>query len=278
MVMFELDSKAKPILKWAGGKSGLMTQLLEHFPKKFDRYVEPFFGGGAVFFSLNPNIKSVINDRNRQLITLYEVVRDEPRLLMLELDRLAKQYDEEFYYRLRASKPKDKVAIAARLLFLNKTCFNGLYRENSKGEFNVPFGKRIKCPAFYDFANFLEVSKRLQNTQMCCGDFEAVLREAGKGDLVYCDPPYEPLNATSSFRSYTAEGFTLTDQERLRNCCIEAANRGAVILISNSTAPTIESMFNGHQLSKVMARRTINSKSSSRGKISELLIRINGDR
>lgn len=272
--MFDIENRTKPLVKWAGGKSGLLLQLMAHFPQKFERYLEPFVGGGAVFFALKQRTPAVINDSNTELTTLYDVVRTEPKKLIRELGKLADKYSETFYYEVRSSRPTDPVAIAARLLFLNKTCFNGLYRENSRGDFNVSFGKRVNCPALYEIENLFSASERLKHAKVLNQDFSEVLARAKKGDLVYCDPPYEPLNSTSSFQSYTPQRFPTSAQERLRDACVEAANRGAVVFISNSTALPIRRIFAGHSIESVQAKRAINSKGSARGEIAELLIRV----
>jgi DNA adenine methylase len=266
------EIRVKPVLKWAGGKSGLLPQLLPLFPKNFDRYFEPFMGGGAVFFSLGFTGKSYLNDLNSELIDLYETVRDKPTQLMRELDTLAQKYSEEFYYQLRAEYPESKLARAARTVFLNKSGFNGLYRQNSKGYFNVPFGKREKCPALYDKENLLNASASLQHTKLQSLDFEEILDAAKNGDFVYCDPPYEPLSRTSSFNAYQGGGFSQAEQRRLKEACIRAQNRGASIVISNSSAEFIKELYSDCEVISISARRAINSKGESRGKIEELAI------
>lgn len=270
--MFDLQNRAKPPLKWAGGKSQLLSQLVHHFPVQFDRLVEPFLGGAAVTLSLKPGVRALVNDSNSELINLYQVIRDEPRTLMAALDRLSESYSEEFYYRVRAEQPQFPVDIAARTIFLNKTGFNGLYRQNRRGIFNVPFGKRTACPALYSVENTFEVSQRLQSAELRLGDFACVIDEAGKGDFVYCDPPYEPLSQTSSFNTYTRGGFSQEEQTRLRDVCVKAARRGAVVAISNSSSPFILDLFAGEDVRRVAARRAINSKGSGRGSIEEVLV------
>jgi DNA adenine methylase len=266
------SGRIKPILKWAGGKSGLMSQLTPLFPKTYRKYFEPFIGGGAVFFSLDFSGLSFINDLNTELIDLYETVRDEPQKLMTALDALSKQYCEDFYYQLRSTKPDTRVDRAARTIFLNKTGFNGLYRQNSKGEFNVPFGKRIQCPALYDRDNFLRASSLLQRATLSSIDFEELINQAGAGDFVYCDPPYEPLSRTSSFNAYHGSGFSHDDQRRLKDACIRAQQRGAFVVISNSAADFIKELYSDCQLTYIAARRAINSKGSSRGAIDEVAV------
>ncbi len=269
--LFNLDHRDRPILKWAGGKSQLLTQLIPRFPEKFNRYIEPFLGAGAIYFALNPNCPAIINDANPELYELYCVLRDQPRELAKLLDRYSKQYCEEFYYKLRTSRSRTPVSRAARFIFLNKTGFNGLYRLNSKGEFNVPFGKRKNCPLLYEANNLERVSKRLKRTQIKNLDFEKVIRMAKKGDFVYCDPPYSPLSRTASFNTYTAGGFSHKEQIRLKNACEEATHRGAIVAISNSSAPLILDLYQDWQIHFIKARRSINSKSHLRGPIHEVL-------
>jgi DNA adenine methylase len=270
--VFDLNSRAKPILKWAGGKSQLLPQLLTHFPNSFERFVEPFLGGGAVAFSLKQGVPALLNDGNAELINLYEVVRSSPRELMVALDCLSAKYSEDFYYRIREKTPRDSINRAARTVFLNKTGFNGLYRQNSRGGFNVPFGKREKCPALYDPKNLMQVSARLTNANLRQGDFAIAIDEAGQGDFVYCDPPYEPLSPTSSFNSYTGGGFSQLEQERLRVACLNAARRGALVAISNSSAQFILDLYAAEDVRCVSAKRAINSKGNGRGEIDEVLV------
>jgi DNA adenine methylase len=268
---FDLEKRAKPILKWAGGKSGPLKQLVKRFPSRFNRYIEPFVGGGAVFFALVDPMEAVLGDSNLELTDLYEIVRDDVDALMAELDQLAAQYSEEFYYELRKNVPDSKLARAARTLFLNKTGFNGLFRLNSKGLFNVPFGKRPVCPALYDKGNMIEVARRLRPVKLLNTDFEAVIAEAGPGDFLYCDPPYEPLSRTSTFTGYTTGGFSQGQQARLEQACQAAAGRGAMVAVSNSTAPFILSLYEGWEVREIQAKRAINSKGAGRGQIAEIL-------
>lgn len=276
MGLFSFESEMKPFLKWAGGKSGLLSQITPYFPT-FERYVEPFIGGGAVFFALKQTVSALINDSNTELIDLYTMIRDASDELMTELDRLEERYSEKFYYELRGSIPKDRIKRAARMIFLNKTGFNGLYRLNLRGVFNVPFGKRSICPGLYDRNNLIAVSKRLQYTDIHNRDFEEVLETTGPGDFVYCDPPYEPLSMTSSFNSYTAGGFSRREQTRLRDVCERAAHRGAVIAISNSSAAFIQNLYANWDVKIVSAKRHINSKGDLRGSINEVLAMRGGE-
>lgn len=274
MPSFDASPSLKPVLKWAGGKRSLLPQLVPLFPVAFERYVEPFVGGGAVFLALQAEVPAHINDANPEIVQLYEVLRDEPLRLMVELDALAARYCEEFFYALRLAVPESRAAAAARTVFLNKTGFNGLYRQNSKGVFNVPFGKRARCPALYERENILAVSRHLARTKVTNVDFEAVLDGCGAGDFVYCDPPYEPLSATSSFNAYKAGGFTREDQRRLRAACARAAARGAEVFVSNSSASFVLDLYAEDEVHRVKARRAINSKACSRGEIDEVLVRV----
>lgn len=271
-----VETRIKPILKWAGGKSQLIPQLLPFFPSTYERYFEPFFGGGAVFFSGAIDLPLIaicyLNDINSELMALYEVVRDSSLELMARLDYLACQYSEEFYYKLREKTPKSKVARAARTIFLNKTGFNGLYRQNAAGGFNVPFGKRAKCPALYDEANLESAADALQNVALSSLDFEEVLNQAGAKDFVYCDPPYEPLSRTSSFNAYQGGGFSQADQIRLKEACRKANARGAHVVISNSSAPFILDLYADCETHTISAKRAINSKGNSRGAIDEIVV------
>jgi len=276
--MFDLQNRAKPPLKWAGGKSQLLTQLVPHFPVHFDRLIEPFLGGAAVTLCLKPSVRALLNDSNDELINLYQVIRDEPRSLMTALNRLSESYSEEFYYKVRADQPQSPIDIAARTIFLNKTGYNGLYRQNRRGLFNVPFGKRTACPALYSVENIFAVSQRLESAELRLGDFACVIDEAGKGDFVYCDPPYEPLSQTSSFNTYTSGGFSQNEQTRLRDVSVRAARRGAVVAISNSSSPFILDLFAGEDVRRVTARRAINSKGCGRGFVEEVLVLLSEQR
>jgi DNA adenine methylase len=269
--LFDIANRTKPILKWAGGKSGLLNQLVSQFPVAAKRYFEPVFGGGAVFFALKENLPSFLNDANPELVNLYSVVHNAPEELMKQLDSLESHYSEEFYYELRSQLPTDAIALAARTVFLNKTGFNGLYRQNSKGLFNVPFGKRAVCPKLYEHENIMAASKKLSLAQFSNLDFEEHIAMAKQGDFVYCDPPYEPLSPTSSFNAYKANGFSQQDQVRLKTACELAANRGAFVAISNSSAAFIDELYSCAQRVDVSARRAINSKGSQRGNVSEFL-------
>lgn len=263
---------AAPILKWAGGKKGLLAQFKPYFPLRgtYNRYFEPFLGGGAVFFHLQP-AQSMLFDLNPQLIEVYEIVRDYPEQLIAALK--LHYNDREYYYAVRAQQPEKLTPVerAARFLFLNRTCYNGLYRVNRSGQFNVPFG-RYKNPKICDELRLRTASKALQRAELEIADFERVLHYAEEGDLVYFDPPYQPLSATSSFTSYTHQGFTSADQRRLAEVFRILDKRGCKLMLSNSNAPLIHELYEGYHLHEIRARRVINSKPNGRGAITELLV------
>lgn len=264
---------AHSFLKWAGGKSRLTPQILGFFPERFDRYFEPFLGGGAVFFSAVGRFKqATLSDVNAELINAYNVVRDFPEDLVQQLGLL--KFDKGIFYELRAKKPEDfnPVRRAARTIYLNKSCFNGLYRLNKNGQFNTPFGKFKTPPKILDAENLRECSQILSQSTILCQDFTDTVKGAGSGDVVYFDPPYVPLNATSNFTSYTLNGFGLSDQQRLAICFRELVERGARVVLSNSDTPLVRDLYQGFGIHEIRARRNINSKGDRRGEINELLI------
>lgn len=275
----------RPFLKWAGGKGQLLPALLERVPVGIDTYFEPFIGGGALFFALMADPerrprRAVLNDLNLDLVTTYEVVRDDPEGLVAALAPLATRYleadaaqREATFYAVRAERPVDRIEVAARLLFLNKTCFNGLYRVNRKGEFNVPHG-RYRNPNILDAEAIRAASAALQSVEVRHGDFEAACAEATKADFVYFDPPFHPLSDTSNFTSYTEQDFGRDAQMRLKRSIDGLTSRGVRVLVSNSPHPWIHGgyEFSGYLVEQVPARRSINSRGTGRGPIAELVI------
>jgi len=265
----------RPLLKWAGGKRGLVERIQGLFPDSppASAYHEPFMGGGAVFFSLEPERGSV-NDINPRLMNFYRVVRDSPE----ELIEVASSYNyqKEEYYRHRTrfnERPSDFVEDAALFLYLNKTAYNGLYRVNSKGAFNVPFG-RYKDPTIVHPKRIMKASCLLREMDIQCGDFLYLLGTAEAGDLCYLDPPYVPVSGTANFTDYSAGGFTEDDQQRLRDMCVELDARGVVFVQSNSDTGLVRSLYGdtGFRLEKVKTLRMVSSKVSSRSKGRDLLI------
>lgn len=262
------------IIHWVGGKSKIIKHIQPFIPQH-NRYIEPFIGGGALFFHLK-NENSIINDINKEIINLYQVVASNPEQLMQQVDLICSNYSEAQYYSTRSIIPECHIKQAARTLFLNKTCFNGLYRQNKKGLFNVPWGKKIKCPVIYKKEKILEASDLLKNTQMLSQDFETIIDLAKEGDFVYCDPPYEPLSLTSSFNSYHASGFSQQDQIRLKEACKRAQQRGATVVISNSSAEFIKNLYKEEEMYIIQVNRVVNSKASARGGVDEVIVVMRG--
>jgi DNA adenine methylase len=266
--------RAKPFLKWAGGKSQLLQQYRPYFPDRdqIRRYYEPFLGSAAVFFHLQPK-SALLADANKNLVEIYEVVKRNVEGVITVLRQY--QNNEQEYYKVRSQSRAElnKVERAARLIYLNKTCYNGLYRENKKGEFNVPFG-RYKNPKICDPDRLRKASQLLQQVTLREADFEVVVDQAGPGDFVYLDPPYVPLSATSNFTSYNRHGFSVSDQQRLASTFHQLASRECYVMLSNSSTPLVHELYDdkGYQLIEIEARRSINSKGDGRGPITELLI------
>jgi len=262
-----------PFLKWAGGKGQLLGQLAGYLPKESRTYFEPFLGGGAVFFSLRPE-KAVLSDLNPDLVNVYLTVRDCPAELMEALDRHAEyRLSEEYFYEVRRQETSKLSPIerAARTVFLNKTCFNGLYRVNARGGFNVPWGGYTN-PTLYDRVNLLSASALLQGKKVLLADYRKACGRARKGDFVYFDPPYHPLSDTSRFTSYTKEEFGDREQEALADTFRKLDERGCLIMLSNSSTPFVRSLYGGFRVETLRAKRAINSKGSGRGAIDELLV------
>ncbi|KKS53584.1 MAG: hypothetical protein UV61_C0025G0012 [Candidatus Gottesmanbacteria bacterium GW2011_GWB1_43_11] len=275
-----IAEKPKPFVKWVGGKRQLLAQFRRlnlYPPEKFDirtgRYFEPFVGGGAVFFDLLPE-KGFLSDLNKELVTTYNIIKNDVEGLIASLKK--HKIDKEYFLNIRAkdSKALNDLTVASRFIFLNRTCFNGLYRVNSKGGFNVPYGKYTN-PLICDESNLRKVSKSLQNIEIKHQDYKEVLKTAKKGDFVYFDPPYYPVSKTASFTSYTAEAFLDKEQIELRDTVLELNKRGCFVMLSNSDTPFINKIYSGLKgirVNKVEAGRAINSKGSGRGKITEVLV------
>jgi DNA adenine methylase len=268
---------ARPFIKWAGGKGQLLNEILAVLPEDVERYHEPFLGGAAVFFALPQRPKqSFLSDVSSELINCYTVVRDKQEELLRAVEK--HPYSEEHFYQLREADRKDDykswsdVDKAARFIYLNKTCFNGLYRVNSKGQFNVPFGK-YKNPKILAPANLERCAQALKKAQCRVGSFETILAEVQAGDFLYLDPPYHPRSTTSSFTSYSKEGFSQETQIRLKEFCDAVDKKGAKFLLSNSFTTLILHLYKDYQVDTVDASRAINSVASKRGKLKEVLVR-----
>lgn len=268
----DANASPKPFLKWAGGKRGLLEQYRPHFARSrhYHRYFEPFVGSGAVFFWLEPR-PTVLTDSNAALIEVYQMVRDDLAGLIAALE--PHHNDRDYYYEIRALNPDDlpPVERAARFIYLNRTCYNGLYRVNRNGQFNVPFG-RYKNPRICDVPTLTAAHQALQGVTLAVGDFESSLGGAEADDVIYFDPPYVPLSKTSSFTSYTGLGFGEKDQQRLAMTFKQLHQRGCKVLLSNSDAPLIHELYADFHIHEIKARRPINSKTTGRGIITELLI------
>ncbi len=263
----------RPFVKWVGGKSQLIKRYTSLMPKSWNRYFEPFVGGGAMYFHFKPE-RAVLNDVNEELANCYRTVRDEVDALIEALHTHV--YDKDHYYSVREQNPDDlpEVLRAARTIFLNRTGFNGLYRVNKKGLFNVPFG-RYTDPTICDEPNLRACSTLLAGVEFRSDDFERATRDAQRGDFVYLDPPYAPVSPTSDFTAYAAGGFTFEDQMRLKDMLAKLHRRGVQFMLSNSDAPGLRALYEraGWNVKRVRASRAINSKTSRRGKVYELVVR-----
>ena len=270
-----LQGGARPLIKWAGGKRQLLPELLPRLPRCFNRYCEPFVGGGALFFALQPQ-RAWLSDSNAELINLYVTVRDHCEALLEDLRR--HENTPEYFLAIRnldrspAFAALTAVEKASRFIYLNRTCFNGLYRVNARGQFNVPFG-RYKNPRLADADNLRRCSQLLQDAQLRCGDFSALLEVAEAGDFVYLDPPYVPLSPTSSFTSYTSGGFGEESQRRLREVCDALDERGVYFMLSNSDCPLVRELYSHYRMERVQASRAISAAASGRGAVAEALVR-----
>ncbi|MFH1472401.1 MAG: DNA adenine methylase [Nanoarchaeota archaeon] len=265
-------------IKWAGGKTQLIEQLTPLFPKGYNRYLEPFLGGGAVFFYVVQKVKPneiILSDINEELINAYVVLRDDVERLIIELKQ-HKEYHQadgkKYYLEIRGVNPTTLPALerAARFIYLNKTCFNGLYRVNSKGNFNVPLGS-YKNPGILREESLREASKMLQGVVLKVMPFEKVINHAKKGDFIYLDPPYYPLKK-SSFTSYTKDIFLENEQRKLAELFRELNKKGCQLMLSNSDTEFIKEMYKNFQIHTVRAKRLINSKSEGRGIINEIVV------
>jgi len=267
-----------PVLKWVGGKRQLIDTFSPLLPKRITSYCEPFVGGGALLFYLQPSV-AIINDINIELIGVYKVIRDNVDELIEELKKYKNEAD--FFYSIRDwDRDREKyetlsnIEKAARILYLNKTCYNGLYRVNNAGEFNSPFG-HYRNPNIINEPVLRAVSAYFNGTKVIFSsrDYALVLSEVKKGTFVYLDPPYDPVSDTSSFTGYTKSGFSKEEQIRLRECCDELDNRGVKFMLSNSATPFIMEQYSDYNITVVHAKRAINSVGSKRGDVDEIVVR-----
>lgn len=266
-----------PFLKWVGGKRQLLAEIKSLFPKTYTAYYEPFIGGGAVFFNTQPK-KATINDFNEELINVYKIIKENPEGLIADLK--THKNESDYFYNLRLLDREESfehfssIKKASRVIFLNKTCYNGLYRVNNSGEFNSPFG-RYKNPNIVNEVTIKAVSNYLNNNDITIlnGDFEEAVKGIKKGAFVYFDPPYHPISASSNFTGYVQGGFALSEQLRLKNLCDKLDKRGVKFLLSNSATQFIEDLYKDYEIRYVKASRSINSNAKKRGEIDEVLIR-----
>ena len=269
---------AAPVVKWVGGKRQLLPQILPLIPKRMSAYCEPFLGGGAVLFALQPR-RALVNDLNQDLITVYRVIKENADALIEHLSR--HENTPEYFYRIR-DLDRDKEAYAAlsdvekasRLLYLNKTCYNGLFRVNASGAFNSPYG-HYRRPNIVNEQTIRGVSRYFNSCDITffSEDFAAVLDRVPRGGFVYLDPPYDPVSDTASFTGYNRGGFGREEQVRLKACCDALTARGVRFLLSNSATPFIRELYSSYHVSIVQARRAVNSVASRRGAIEEVLVR-----
>jgi DNA adenine methylase len=278
--MVLVNPLVKPFVKWAGGKRQLVpTILANHLPKNYNlqTYYEPFIGGGALLFSLQPK-KAVINDSNAELINCYKIIKNSLDEL---IEDLKNHKNNEYYYydirdwdREKNFKSKTEVQRASRIIFLNKTCYNGLFRVNSQGQFNVPFGK-YKNPNILDIAVLKAVNKYLNENQVRIlnSDFQEAVKDAKRGDFIYLDPPYDPVSETASFTGYDVNGFNKQEQRRLKEVFDDLNSRGCHILLSNACTEFIEDLYKDYLHTKISAIRAINCNGKKRGKVDEILVK-----
>lgn len=260
----------KPFLKWVGGKRWLFESGQFHLPPVEGRYIEPFLGGGAVFFENQPQ-QAVLSDANPRLIELYLAIREEPKEFEHHLNRHAKAHSKEYYYRLRSMRLKKPVSRAAQFLYLNRTCWNGLYRENLKGEFNVPIG--TKQTVVFESDDFPAWSRALATCRIECRDFEAAIDQADRGDFVFVDPPYTVRHNMNGFVKYNQNIFAWEDQIRLRTALERAVDRGATFAMTNADHESIRDLYSGLGKHQSIGRHSvIAGKPTHRGRSTELLV------
>ncbi len=269
---------AAPVVKWAGGKRQLLEDIAAHLPHKYFTYYEPFLGGGAVFFELQPQ-KAVVNDINGELINVYNVIRDNIEDLIADLKKHKNEAD--YFYKIREmDRNREKynklsdVEKASRILYLNKTCYNGLFRVNQQGEFNAPFG-RYKNPNIVNEEVLRAVNNYFNKAEITfkCGDFIEAVQGIRKGDFVYFDPPYDPISDSANFTGYNRNGFSRREQIRLKRLCDQLDRKSINFLLSNSATEFILDLYKDYNITIVQAKRAINSKGNKRGSVDEVLVR-----
>lgn len=266
-----------PVLKWVGGKRQLLPEIIKLLPEKITKYYEPFLGGGAVLFHIQPK-KALVNDINEELINCYKVIKENPNELIESLKK--HENNSEYFYKIRSLdrteeyKMLSNVEKASRIIYLNKTCYNGLFRVNSSGEFNSPFG-RYKNPKIVEEITIKAISHyfNTNDIEILSTDYKKALLGVKKGSFVYFDPPYDPVSDSSNFTGYTKSGFTKDDQIELKELCDELTKNGVKFLLSNSSTKFIKELYKDYNIEIVTAKRYINSNKDARGSIEEVLIR-----
>lgn len=263
--------KYTPFLRWAGGKRWLISKYSDLFPTKYNTYIEAFLGGGSVFFYLSPQ-KAILSDINHELITTYQIIKEKPVQLIQALTRHSNNHSKEYYYIVRDQNPKSKLDVGARFLYLNRTSFNGIYRVNSKGKYNVPFGEKYKI--FLDSDNFMQTSELLKNTEIVHSDFENIIDRAEENDFVFVDPPYTVTHNNNGFVQYNEKLFSWDDQVRLANKLIEAKKRGVLVMATNANHEKIRELYaNDFNLVEVSRYMSISGVAKNRKEYSELVIK-----
>jgi len=266
---------AKPFLKWAGGKTWFVTNEGNRLPHNYNRYIEPFLGGASVFFYLNPQ-EAILSDVNEELINTYISVKDNFQLVYNNLKKHGKQNSQEYYYKIRDLRPRTLPSAAARMIYLNKTCFNGIYRTNGNGEFNVPYGTDKQIT--FDRKELWDASQALQNATLHCQSFEETINLAQENDFLFCDPPYVVPNETSRFTLYGLDSFTWNDQLRLADLLHAALDRGVKIVLTNIEHPDVRALYNDDprfHLDTLMRKCTISGTTDGRGEFRELVVSAN---
>lgn len=277
--MAKINKLVSPFLKWVGGKRQLMPSIVEHLPKNIQsyNYIEPFIGGGAVLFHLQPK-NAIINDFNEELINVYKTIKTNLEDLIEDLK--THENNADYFYELRGLdrtenfKNLTSVQRASRIIYLNKTCFNGLYRVNNAGEFNAPFG-RYKNPNIVNDPTLKAVNKYLNSNNIIIksGDYSEILKKANEKSFVYLDPPYHPLSESSNFTGYIQGGWNMSNQIDLKNACDDLTKKGVKFLLSNSSADFIKDLYKDYKITIVKANRSVNSNGSDRGEVDEVLIK-----
>ena len=264
--------RLEPLLKWAGGKRWLAQSVNLLIPKKYGSYYEPFLGGGAIFFYLQPS-RGLISDKNAELINLYEIVRDYPLKIKEEMEWHQLLHSKEHYYKVRSMEPKCKIERAVRFLYLNRTCWNGLYRVNREGRFNVPIGTKQKV--VFDYDDFVRMSRILKNIDLRCSDFEDVIDKAKKNDFIFVDPPYTVKHNFNGFIQYNEKIFSWLDQERLHRALERAANKGCFIIVTNADCESVRDLYKNANYQQVSRKSVIAGAGHKRGIVTEAIFTFN---